>query len=143
MGQKMNKRAEQLDLFCANSLNPVYEIKRALRIALSKTHLSRDQIVDEMNRLAVSEGMRKSVSKVSMDGWLKNSDPDRLPSLIWLTIFCKVLDDPSPIAAILRPLGCDLIDERGRALLGWAESELSKRKAAKKAKVALAQVEEL
>ena len=139
----MNKIPHQLDLFNSQSLNPVYEIKRALRVALSKTHLSRDQVVDEMNRIAVMEGMRKSVSKASLDNWTKDSDPDRLPSLPWLTIFCRVLYDPSPIAAMLRPLGYNLIDERGRAILNWAESELSKKIAAKRAKLALAQIEEL
>lgn len=139
----MSQKALQLDLFYTKSLNPVYEIKRALRIALSKTHLSRDQVVDEMNRTAVTEGMRKSISKASLDNWTKDSDPDRLPSLPWLTIFCRVLDDPSPIAAMLRPLGYNLIDKRGRVLLNWAESELSKRRASKKAKLALAQIEEL
>ncbi|MFC1867675.1 hypothetical protein ACFL0H_06030 [Thermodesulfobacteriota bacterium] len=138
----MNKKAIQLDLFHPQSLNPTYEIKRALRLSLSKTHLSRDQVVDAMNKVASSEGMRKNISKATLDNWTKDSDPDRLPSLPWLTIFCCVLNDADPVATIIRTLGYDLIDERRKALLVWAEAELNRKKAIKRAKNALAIAEE-
>lgn len=139
----MNRPAQQLDLFHARSLNPTYEIKRAIRLGLSRTHLSRDQVVDEMNRIAIQEGLRKSVSKASLDNWAKDSDPERLPSTVWLTIFCKVIGDVSPIAAMLRPLGADIIDGGDQRLLGWAKAELEKRKAVRKAKNALSIVEDM
>ena len=138
----MNKKVLQLDIFHSQSINPTYEIKRALRQSLSKTHLSRDQVVDAMNNIARHEGMRKSISKATLDNWLKDSDPDRLPSLPWLVIFCRVVNDVSPITVLLRPLGHYLIDERGKALLDWAEAEMNRRQATKRAKNALAIAEE-
>ena len=139
----MNKKAIQLDLFQSSSLNITYEIKRSIRLALSDSNISREQICDSMNKIAIREGMRKSISKSTIDNWSKDSDPDRLPSIVWLTIFCKVLNDPRPLSTLLTPLGYGLIDSRKKVLLNWAESEMNKRKATKKAKLALAQLEEL
>ena len=132
----------QLGLFESRSLNPTHEIKGAIRRALSSTSLSRDQIVDLMNEAAAREGLHKTVSKHVLDSWVKDSGSDRLPSLPWLTIFCAVLKDPTPIAAMLRPLGFGVIDDRGRALLTWAEAEIARRKAARRVKNALAVIEE-
>ena len=123
-GETMKTPINQLVLFKSTSLNPTHEIKRCLRLALSGSALSRDQIVDLVNRLAVREGLRKSVSKSVLDSWVKDSDQSRLPSPAWLTLLCKVLNDPSPIAAMLRPLGFYTIDDRGKALLTWAEAEV-------------------
>ena len=138
----MEEKPHQLELFHSNSLDPTYEIKRSLRLALSKTSLSRDQVVDEMNKIAVREGMRKKVSKASLDNWTKDSDPDRLPSLPWLTIFCRVVDDVSAITCLLKPLNCNVVNEKGKKLLHWAEAEMAKRKAAKRAKYALSALQD-
>jgi hypothetical protein len=124
-------------------LNPTHEIKRAIRHALSNTHLSRDQIVDLMNTAASKDGLCKTVSKSVLDSWTKESGADRLPSLPWLTIFCAVVGDPSPIAALLRPLGFGVIDDRGCVLLEWAEAEIEKKKATRRAKYALAAIEDM
>lgn len=83
----MNKAAHQLDLFQSPSLNPTYEIKRQIRLALADTSLSRAEIADRMNEISAAEGMRKSITKAQLDNWAKDSDPDRLPSLPWMTIF--------------------------------------------------------
>ncbi len=139
----MNNKALQLDLFHPQSLNPTYEIKRALRQSLSRTHLSRDQVVDKMNEFATEEGLRKNISKATLDNWTKDSDPDRLPSLPWVVIFCKVLNDISPIAVLLRPLGCYAIDDKEGAVLKWGKAELARKKAIKHARHAFLTVEEL
>ncbi len=133
----------QIDLFADNSLNRTYAIKRSLRIALSNTSKSRDEIVDEMNAIAVREGMRQKTSKPSLDGWTKDSAPDRLPSPAWLVIFCHVLDDTDPIAAMVAPLGKIVVGEREKALIAWAEAEAQKRRAAKRARIALEQLEDI
>ncbi len=139
----MKARPKQLDLFHSLSLDPTYPVKRALRVALSNAkHLSRDQVVDKMNKLASREGKRKKVSKATLDNWTKNSDPDRIPSLFWMTVFCKVVGDVSPIACMLRPLDCDVVDESGKKYLRWAKAEMTKRKAAKRAKHALSALED-
>jgi len=131
----------QLRLFESTSLNPTYEIKRQIRLALSGSNLSREQVVDEMNKIAVSEGMRKTVSKAILDGWTKDSDPDRLPSLPWLTIFCRVMDVTGPLNAMARPLGFAVIGPEDAKILAWGQAELAKRRAAKRARMALDKVE--
>ena len=137
----MRKISYQLDLFSNQSLNPTYEIKRQIRLALAGCNLSRDEIVDRMNEIAVQEGMRKTISKATLDNWTKDSDPDRLPSLPWLTIFCRAAGTVAPIEAMLRPLGCGVLNNDDHNLLAWAKAEMEKRKAAKRARLALEAIE--
>ena len=139
----MTKSTLQLDLFHQISLNPTYEIKRSVRLAVSKSHLSRDEIVDHINEIAVAEGMRNSISKATLDNWAKDSDPGRLPSPAWLTIFCDVVNDVGPITAMLRPLGYLPLDGAKQKVLAWAEMEIERRKITKKARLALESLEEI
>ena len=138
----MTNTPTQMSFFESISLNPTYEIKRQLRMALSGSTLSRDEVADEINRIAVHEGMRKQISKQTLDNWTKNSDSDRLPSLPWLTLLCSVLNTVGPIAAMIRPLGADIIDEKDARLLAWAKAEREKRRANKKARLAEQALEE-
>ena len=132
----MSRTVTQMSLFQSGSLNPTYEIKRQLRVALSGSTPSRKEIVDEINKIAIQEGMRKQISKETLDNWTKDSDPDRLPSLPWLTILCKVLDTVSPIAAIIQPLGGKVIGPKEAKLLIWAEAKMEKKHATKKERLA-------
>lgn len=131
----------QLDLFKTTSLNPTYEIKRQIRLAIAGSSLSRVEIADQMNAVAVSEGMRKKISKDTLDSWTKDSEPDRLPSPPWLTIFCLVLKTTGPLNAIVRPLGMDVIGPNRVKVLAWGRAELEKRKAIKAAKIKLESIE--
>jgi len=129
--------ASQLDLFIEQNLNIVADVKREIRIALSKTHLSRDQVVDEMNRLAVRDGLKGTVTKVTLDGWCKDSDETRLPSLTRLVLFCRVMKSPAPVHAMVKPLGCEVIGPVEKKVLVWGQAEVVRKRAAKKARLAL------
>lgn len=133
----MRTNPDQLGLFSSASLNPTYEIKRRLRLALADSGLSRDEIADAMNGVAAREGMRRSVSRATLDSWTKDSDPERLPGPAWLTIFCKVTGNTGAIEAMLKPLDCALVGERERQVLTWARAEMEKKRATRKARVAL------
>lgn len=135
------KSLHQLDLFSSTSLNSTYEIKRNLRLVMNNSPLSRDEIVDKMNVVARAEGMRKSVSKAILDSWTKDSDPDRLPSPPWMTIFCYVMNTTTPIDAMTMPLGARVIGQDGARLYVWAKAEREKRRAVKKARLALEMIE--
>jgi len=139
----MIKTNIQLDLFHNKSLNTTYEIKRSMRLAVSKSHFSREEIIDQMNKVSTQEGMRTTISKATLDNWLKDSDPGRMPSPAWLTIFCYVLHDTGSIAAMLNPLSCIVVEGETQKLLVWAEAEFGKRRAVKKARRALANLEEV
>lgn len=132
----MNTSQIQLSLFQNISMNTTYEIKRTLRMAIADCRLSRDEIVDQMNKIAVREGMRQTISKNSLDNWTKDSAPDRLPSLPWLTIFCSVLNTVEPISAMIRPLGGEILSGPDVKLLIWARAEREKKTAVKKARLA-------
>jgi len=132
----------QLDLFDGSaSLDPTYEVKRQIRLALRDSDLSRDQVVDAMNDLAVVDGVTKRVSKATIDSWTKDSDRDRQPSLMWLNYFCETVRTLAPYIAAIRPLGARVIGPDEVKLLNWAEAEQKKRQAVKRARLALENLE--
>jgi len=132
---------EQLNLFKGQSINPTHEIKRQIKLIMSTSRLSRDEIVDKMNSIATRDGIKGSVSKSTIDSWTKDSDPTRLPSIPWLIIFCKVMDNMSPVAAIAEALGLEVIGAEGSRILRWGKAELEKKKAIKKARLAFEEIE--
>ena len=129
--------SHQLDLFLEQNLNIVPEVKRQIRMALSGSALSRDQIVDQMNALAARDGLKRTVTRAALDSWCKDSDPGRMPGLAGLALFCRVLGTTGPISALARPLGCEIIGPEERKILAWGKAELEKRKAIKKARLAM------
>ncbi len=132
---------KQMDLFSGSrSLNATHEIKRQIRLALAASNLSREQIVDKYNDLAGLESASR-ISKAALDSWTKDSDPGRMPSLLNLNYLCEVLDTLAPYIAAIRPLGAKVVGPDEIRLLNWAKAEQAKRSAAKKAKLALMEIE--
>lgn len=138
----MDKSGSQMDLFNRTSLNPIHEVKRQIRRALSASRFSRDEVVDRMNAIAREEGIHKTVSKATLDSWTKDSDPDRMPSLFWLVTLCHVLRTEAPISALVQPLDCAVMTKSDRSLLLWARAEMEKRRVTKRARLALQMIEE-
>jgi hypothetical protein len=133
---------KQLKLFNSRGINPTYEIKRRIRLVLSTSNLSRDQIADRMNDLSAKEGLPgQKITKDKIDGWCKDSDPSRLPSLVDLVLFCTVTENNSPLAALADPIGCELVGPEEKKVLTWGKAELNKRRAMKKARLALEEIE--
>lgn len=131
----------QLKLFGTQRFNPVYEIKRQIRIILSTSSLSRDQISDRMNDLSAKESMPgQKISKDKLDSWCRDSDPSRLPSLVELVLFCAVTGNNSPLNALADFLGCDLVGPEEKRVLAWGKAEIEKRKATKRARLAFEEV---
>jgi len=137
----MSTHTGQLELFHASSLNPTYEIKRQIRLAINNCGMSRDEITERMNKIAATEGMRRTVSKAALDNWAKDSDPFRMPPVPWLTIFCHVVGSTGPFDAAVNPLGNQVIDYDDVKKLDWARAEIIKRRATKKARLALEAIE--
>ena len=137
----MSTHTGQLELFHTSSLNSTYEIKRQIRLAINNCGMSRDEIIDRMNKIAATEGMRRTVSKAALDNWVKDSDPFRMPTVPWLTIFCHVVGSTGPFDAAVNPLGNQVINYDDVKKLEWAQAEISKRRATKKARLALEAIE--
>lgn len=123
-------------------LDPAPAVKRALKAALGRSNLSRDQVVDRMNELAEAEGMGRKVIKATLDNWCKPGNPERLPGLAWLVILCHALDDFTPISALAEIAGLRVISGRDLALLQWARAEQSKRRADRRARAAFLSLEQ-
>lgn len=137
----MDDKTFQLYLFSTPSFNPTYEIKHQIRLTLSKTSLSRDEFVEKMNECAVRCGIHSRFTKPTLDGWCKDSDQGRLPTLTGLVVFCKVAGTVDPVRPLLAPLGCGLLSPEDVGLLKWAQAEMAKRRASKAARIALEAIE--
>lgn len=131
----MNKRKDQLHLFMRFT-DPTSEIKRQIRYVLAESRCSREEIVDKMNALAASVGSLKKVTKATLDGWCKESDPDRIPSIFWMVIFCKIMETSAPLEPMVESVDCGGLAHEEMGLLRWAKCEMEKRQAIKRAKIA-------
>lgn len=126
----MRKQAkfEQLSLL-GPSLHVDSAVKAAMNKALRGSRMSREQLVDAMNELAETEGIRlsggnaKRLQLSTLEKWLAPFDREHIPSLKALAIFCKALGASEPMQALVAPLGLRLIDERQAKLLERAEIE--------------------
>ena len=136
----MSTHRDQLSLFDTQSLNIAAQLKRELRLALSASRYSRDEICDQVNHLASIEGVRMSLTKATLDSWLKD-DPGRMPGCQALVILCAVLGTNAPIAALAKPLHAQVVGEDEVKLLAWGRAEIQRRKAARRAKLALEAIE--
>ncbi len=136
----MPTHRDQLSLFSSQSANIAAEVKRQIRLALAGSRHSRVEICDQVNRLAVVEGVRLSLTKATLDSWLKD-DPARMPGLQALVLICRVLGTTEPLSALAHPLGAAVINERDAQILAWGRAEIQRRKAAKRARLALEAIE--
>lgn len=133
----MKKNSDQLSLFDQPSLNTISRLKAAMRESLKRCRLSRDQVTERMTEIILIEGLRcpgnsRAISKAILDKWVSESSPHIIP-LSLLPVFCAVAGDWLPIQVIARPLGLTIISERERKLLLWADAEIKRREASKRA----------
>lgn len=68
----MSKRTSQMDLF-GPSLDIVPKLKAYMVHCMGKSSLSREQIVDRMNRLLSEAGINIAITKSSLDKWVSLS----------------------------------------------------------------------
>jgi hypothetical protein len=129
---------EQLNLFRDVQLDPAAAIKLALREALKNCPLSREQVVDEMNRLADGAGFSVPPSKTTLavlDKWAAAGANAHLIPLKLVPIFCRATGSTLPLAALsaFTP-GARIISADDYALLEWAKLERTSRQVRKQAR---------
>jgi hypothetical protein len=93
-----------------------------------------------VNELAAVEGIGIKLTKATLDSWLKD-DPHRMPGPQALVLICRVLGAIGPIMALAKPLGAAVIDKDDARVLAWGRAEMQRRKAARRAKLALEAIE--
>jgi hypothetical protein len=127
---------EQLDLWTMPSLNPVPRVKEAMRQALKGSKWSREQVVEKINDLARAEGLStngraQKATPEMLDKWVSQSGDHIIPWKL-LPIFCRVVEDVGPLAALAAPVGAVVIDKQDALLLEWARAEIKGRQLKKR-----------
>ncbi len=119
--------------------DPTAAVKATLAQAVRESGKSRAEVLDALNALAASAGIRlnrnaKTLSPDVWDKWLNPIDREHLPSLAALTIICRVLG-PAPLAVLAQASGgYHCITDQQAKLLRMAEidREIAERKREKK-----------
>jgi len=102
--------------------------------------LSRDQIVDRMNKVAARSGVTltrgnaKSVKVTTLEKWLNPANTDHLPSIIAVNVFCLAVDNIAPLSAMLNLHGCGVMTPEDKKLRDYAEAIIEERDARKRKK---------
>jgi hypothetical protein len=117
-------RLKQEKLF-GPSLNPVSRLKAAMRRTMADSNLSRSQIVDRMNALAIREGLSNGrgsrITPAALDGWVAETKVNLIPISL-LPIFCQAVDSLLPLSILAECLGASIINEIDTKLLVIASS---------------------
>lgn len=123
---------KQMSLFECSAYMNKRTIKELLDMSANKSGLSREDIVDEMNKMAGRFGVSlksgdngDTLSKATLDKWLSQDEKTRSMPIHALAIFCSVVGDTSVIEALLKPMGFSIIGSVERKKLAWAEAKMS------------------
>jgi len=127
---KMN-RPTQLGLFNQPTLNVCSAVKEALNKDVWDSDLSREQVVDRMNRLADNYGIRLckgNARRLTIDvfeKWLNTNDTSRQIPIKAIPVFCAATGGTSVVEAMIRPIGLVVVGEREQKMLDWAEAKMA------------------
>lgn len=135
----------QLHLFGPN-LNVTARLKTAMREAIRKGTISREEIVDRMRALAKADGMGggrgSTISLANLDAWCSETKTNLIPTHL-LPLFCHVTKDITPLRVLAAPLGAGIVDWAEQNLLAWAKIEMKAKQIAKQRKRILSEIKEL
>jgi len=122
-----------MDLFDRPTLNITTELKTALSAAAKKSGLTREAIVDEMNRQAdrygvtLVSGNGARLTLALFEKWVNPEDKSRQMPIKALPVFCAVVRDLAPLSVLARPLGAQVIGAAEQKRLQWAAIKLNQR----------------
>ncbi len=133
-----NVSPTQLDLFSQPTFGTVIrDIKIAMKEAVELSGLSREQVVDAMNELALRHGVRlnngnaKALTKETLEKWVNPKEESHVPPIKALPIFCAVVKTTAPLNVQARVIGGMLISEDDIKLLRWAKASWKAKRARK------------
>ena len=105
-------------------------IKAALYAAAKRSTLSRDELVERMNGIAMAAGVRmtqgraKGISRETLDKWLAAEEREHVPSLVAVHIACVALNDVGPLKAWLAAFGCGVMTAEDKKLCAYGRAVL-------------------
>lgn len=110
-------------------------VKAAMRmVAGAPEGEGRKSLPDKINAVASSSGVRltagnaRMVSKDTLDKWLSPSDDSHPPSILAVLAFCAATDDHTPLRAMLRCVGLDVMTPDERKLCEYGRTLLEQKK---------------
>ena len=121
---------QQLSLFDTLSLVDDMDkaVKSAMNRALRESKRSRDEVLDRMNEIAASSGVRlnrnaRTLSMEVLEKWLNPGDVEHKPGIQALHIFMAATGSLLPLQTMAMAHGGRVIDRREARLLERAELE--------------------
>ena len=105
--------------------NPAIKVAMQHAVSEARPILSREQILDRMNGIAASAGVKltmgnaRSLSLPTLDKWLNPADREHLPSILALHIFCLAIGNLAPFCLILGLHGCELMTPEDKRLRNY------------------------
>ena len=132
-------KPKQLLLWEKPSLDPTNRLKTAMRQALIECSLSREQVVDDINRLAGAEGIKasgnsKKITTNTIDKWVAPASPAHMIPIKYIAIFCEVTNSILPLIALAAPVNAHVITNDEAMLLEIAKIDKQVRELKKKQK---------
>lgn len=134
---------KQLDLFKQSGLNVNVAVKKEMAVAALQAKargLDRKAVLSLMNSLADAYGVHlmggnsRGLSMTMFEKWLNPRAKGYTPSLNALLVFCVAVEDISPMQALIKPMGAQIIDEQDSLMLQWAKEHHRAKDAQKKMK---------
>jgi hypothetical protein len=116
-------------------VNPLPAVKLVMNEVMKGLPVSREQLAEDMNRLAVAAGLGLKVSKAVLDKWLNPAANGYQPTLAGLLLFCLGTGDMQPLAVYVKAFsGVRLVSDHDYQLLQWAKAERAARQAKRQAR---------
>ena len=116
-------------------------IRSAMNRAAGEDEAGRKLLVDKINFIATSAGVRltsgnvKAISKDTLDKWLAPGDRDHTPSILAVAVFCAATGSPDPLRILLKGLGLDVMTHEDRRLRDYGRACRMEREARKHKKM--------
>lgn len=131
----------QASLFdhCAPLASAMPAIKAAMRaVAGVPEGEGRKALPDKINAVASASGVRltagntRVISKDTLDKWLSPSDESHPPSILAVLAFCLATDDSTPLRAMLRSVGLDVMTAEDRKVCEYGRALIEQKKMRKR-----------
>jgi len=118
------------------AVDPAPPLKAAIGEVIKGCALSRDEIVDDMNKLALLCGMSRRATAAMLDKWTAAGAEDHVISLQMLRLFCQATGDNLALEVYAKtfPGVKGLKTEEDERLLEWAKTEIACRNLKKKSR---------
>jgi hypothetical protein len=136
--KKFGHSPRQLTINECLALNPTDALKVAMNEAIKGSCLSREQIVDVMNRLAAAaginhDGKNRHITPDILDKWCARGSIGHQIPVKYLPLFCQATGSLLPLEALASPLAMVITGE-DILLLKWAQIEKNRRSLTKESR---------